>query len=145
MRYPLRRRALLCRWRLLPRPRLLLHWLSAPPLRPHEIFGFAPYWTLSDSSGFDLSQISTIDYFSIGVNSDGSLDESGPGWTGYQSQDLASLITRAHAAGDRVVLTVSDFDQSSLDTLTSSATAPATLAQALIAAIQAEEPRRSEL
>jgi Glycosyl hydrolases family 18 len=112
--------------------------VNAPPLRTHEIFGFAPYWTLSESSGFDLSQISTIDYFSIGVNSDGSLDESGPGWTGYQSQDLASLITRAHAAGDRVVLTVSDFDQSSLDALTSSATAPATLAQALIAAIQAK-------
>jgi hypothetical protein len=112
--------------------------VNAPPLRAHEIFGFAPYWTLSDSDGFDLSQISTIDYFSIGVNSDGSLDESGPGWTGYQSQDLASLITRAHAAGDRVVLTVSDFDQSSLDALTSSATAPATLAQVLIAAIQAK-------
>jgi hypothetical protein len=112
--------------------------VSAPPLRSHEIFGFAPYWTLSESSGFDLSQISTIDYFSIGVNPDGSLDESGPGWNGYQSQDLASLITRAHAAGDRVVLTVSDFDQSSLDALTSSATAPATLAQTLIAAIQAK-------
>jgi len=42
------------------------------------------------------------------------------GWNGYQSQELANLITRAHAAGDRVVLTASDFDQSSLDQLTSS-------------------------
>ena len=69
---------------------------------------------------------------------DGSLDESGPGWNGYQSQALSSLITRAHAAGDRVVLTVNDFDQSSLDQLTSSPTAPATLAAGLIGAIQAK-------
>jgi hypothetical protein len=111
---------------------------DAPPLRPHEVFGFAPYWTLSQNAGFDFSQISTIAYFSIGVNADGSLDESGPGWNGYQSQALSSLITRAHAAGDRVVLTVNDFDQSSLDQLTSSPTAPATLAAALIGAIQAK-------
>ncbi len=111
---------------------------AAPPLRPHEVFGFAPYWTLSQSSGFDLSQISTIDYFSVGVNANGTLDESGPGWNGYLSQDFASLITRAHAAGDRVVLTVNDFDQSSLDQLTSSATAPTTLATALLGAMQAK-------
>ena len=111
---------------------------AAPPLRPHEIFGFAPYWTLSQSSGFDLNQISTIDYFSVGVNADGTLDESGPGWNGYLSQEFSSLITRAHAAGDRVVLTVNDFDQSSLDQLTSSASAPTTLANALLGAIQAK-------
>ena len=40
------------------------------------------------------------------MNADGTLDESGAGWNGYQSQDLADLVTRAHAAGDRVVLTV---------------------------------------
>ena len=111
---------------------------DAPPLRPHEVFGFAPYWTLAQSAGFDVSQISTIAYFSIDINADGTLDESGPGWNGYQSQEFANLITRAHAAGDRVVLTATDFDQSSLNQLTSSPTAPATLSKALIAAIQAK-------
>lgn len=111
---------------------------DAPPLRPHEVFGFAPYWTLPLSPGFDVSQISTIAYFSIGVNPDGSLDMSGPGWNGYQSQSLANLVTRAHGSGDRVVLTVNDFDQDSLNQLTSSPTAPSTLAKALIGAIQAK-------
>jgi hypothetical protein len=111
---------------------------DAPPLRPHEVFGFAPYWTLSQSGAFDLSHISTIAYFSIGVNPDGTLDESGPGWNGYQSQAFADLVTRAHGAGDRVVLTVNDFGQSSLDQLTSSATAPGTLATAVIGALQAK-------
>ncbi len=111
---------------------------GAPPLRPHEVFGFAPYWTLDQSAGFNVNQLSTIAYFSIAVNPDGTLSESGPGWNGFQSQDLSNLITRAHAAGDRVVLTVTCFDQSALDQLTSSTSAPSTLATALIAAIQAK-------
>ena len=111
---------------------------DAPPLRPHEVFGFAPYWTLPQSAGFDLSRISTVAYFSIGVNADGSLDQSGPGWNGYLSQAFVNLVTRAHDAGDRVVLTVNDFSQASLDQLTSSPTAPQTLAQAIIGALRAK-------
>jgi spore germination protein YaaH len=111
---------------------------GAPPLRPHEVFGFAPYWTLDQSAGFNVGQLSTIAYFSIDVNPDGTLSESGPEWNGFQSQDLSNLITRAHAAGDRVVLTVTCFDQSALDQLTSSTSAPSTLATALIGAIRAK-------
>ena len=111
---------------------------KSAPLRAHEVFGFAPYWTLSQSGGFNVSGISTLAYFSIDVNADGSLDKSGAGSAGYQSLDLANLVTRAHGAGDRVVLTVSCFDQRSLDQITSSPTAGATLATALIAAMKAK-------
>ena len=76
---------------------------AAAPLRPHEVFGFAPYWTLPSSAGFAVQGISTLAYFSVGVNPDGTLLESGPGWNGYESQSLTNLITRAHAANDRVV------------------------------------------
>ena len=111
---------------------------DAAPLRPHEVFGFAPYWTLSSSSGFDVAGISTLAYFSLDVNPNGTLDESGAGWNGYQSQALSNLVTRAHAAGDRVVLTVTDFDQGSLNALTSSPAAATTLASALVAAVSAK-------
>ncbi len=47
-------------------------------------------------------------------------------------------MTRAHAAGDRVVLTVTCFDQGSLDRITSDPNAPARLSAALIAAVQAK-------
>ena len=40
------------------------------------------------------------------------------------------LVNRAHAAGDRVVLTVNCFDQTALDHLTADPTAQATLAAA---------------
>jgi spore germination protein len=112
--------------------------VAGPPLAAREDFAFAPYWTLPQSGSFDLSGLTTLAYFSISVNPDGSLEESGPGWNGYESQALADLITRAHAGDERVVLTVNDFDQGSLNALTSSSTAPATLAAALIPLLQAK-------
>ena len=117
---------------------------AAPPLRPHEVFGFAPYWTLPSSAGFDVQGISTLAYFSVGVNPDGTLLESGPGWNGYESQSLANLITRAHAANDRVVLTVTDFSQSSLNALTSSPTAATDARLPLGQRRLGQEPRRSQ-
>jgi spore germination protein YaaH len=112
--------------------------VNAPPLASRENFAFAPYWTLPQSASFPLTGLSTIDYFAIGVNPNGTLDESGSGWNGYESQALVNLITRAHAAGERVVLTVNDFGQSSLNALTASPTAPATLAAALIPVLEAK-------
>jgi spore germination protein YaaH len=111
---------------------------AAPPLAPHEIFGFAPYWSLPQGDGLDIAGVTTLAYFSIGINANGTLNESGPGWNGYESQALSTLITRAHGSGIRVVLTVNDFDQHSLDALTSSPSAAATLSSALIGAIQAK-------
>ena len=111
---------------------------GAPALQSHEVFGFAPYWTLPESSGFDVSDLTTIAYFSIGVNGNGSIQNSGPGWTGYQSQDLANLITRAHAAGSRVVLTVTCFGAGALNQLTSDAAAQKALASNLVQLIAAK-------
>jgi hypothetical protein len=111
---------------------------NAAPLRPHEVFGFAPYWTLSQESGFNVDGMSTLAYFSLDVNPDGSVQTSGAGWDGYQSQALADLVTRAHAANDRAVLTVTDFDQASLDQLTSSPTAAQTLANQLVQLVGAK-------
>jgi spore germination protein len=90
----------------------------APPTSAHEVFGYAPYWSLPQASQFPVKDFSTIAYFSVDVNPNGSIQMSGPGWEGYESQDLTDLVNEAHISGDRVVLTVTDFSQSSLDTLT---------------------------
>ena len=118
---------------------------DAAPLRPHEVFGFAPYWTLSSSSGFDVNGLTTVAYFNVDVNADGTLNQSGAGWDGLQSQAFTDLANRAHAAGDRVVLTAGQFDQGALDQLTSSPTAPATLAAQLTSIHRVQEPRRRQL
>ena len=109
--------------------------LSTAVLKPHEVFGFAPYWTLAASSGFDLNDLTTVAYFGVDVAADGSLIQNDAGWNGYESQALADLITRAHASGDRVVLSVECFDQSSLDRLTRDPGAQAQLADNLISAV----------
>jgi len=111
---------------------------GAPALKAHEIFGFAPYWTLPDASGFDVGDLTTLAYFSVDVNADGTIDHSSPGWVGYESQDLANLITRAHQASSRVVLTATCFDQATLDSLTSSPTAASTLASSLVQLVEAK-------
>jgi hypothetical protein len=111
---------------------------SSAPLQSHEIFGYAPYWTLPQSSGFDVQDLTTLAYFSVDANGDGSLDQSGPGWNGYESQDLVNLVNRSHAAGDRVVLTVTCFSQTALNQITSDPTAPGRLSAALISAVSAK-------
>ena len=53
---------------------------NAPALTAHEVLGFAPYWSLRRQHQFDLSGFTTVDYFSVGVNPDGPVDDSGAGW-----------------------------------------------------------------
>jgi len=103
---------------------------------PHEVFAYAPYWSLPQSSSFPVEDFSTIAYFSVDVNANGSIQQSGPGWDGYESQNLVDLITRAHQAGVRVVLTATDFSQSSLDTLTHSPGAADVLGTSLLELVQ---------
>jgi hypothetical protein len=111
---------------------------DAPALSPHEVFGFVPYWMLGDASAFDVSAYTTLAYFAVPVNSNGTLDESGTGWDGYESQAFADLVGRAHAAGDRVVLTVNCFSLPGLAALTSSHAAASVLASSVVAAVAAK-------
>ncbi len=72
------------------------------------------------------------------MSGDATVQQSGPGWVGYQSQALADLVTRAHGAGDRVVLTASCFDQSALDKMAADPGAGPRLAAALVALVAAK-------
>jgi spore germination protein YaaH len=72
-----------------------------------EVFGFLPYWELG--STLDYNSLSTIAYFGIDLNTDGTLDKTGNGWNGWESSTMTSVITNAHAHGTRVALTVESF------------------------------------
>ena len=112
--------------------------VAATPLAAHESFGFLPYWALTDPAGVDLAPLTTVAYFSVGVNASGHAVESGPGWTGYQSQVLASMATAAHRGGARVVLTLTCFDQHALDQLTHDPAAQAALAATAVSLVRAK-------
>src|SRR5205085_9417642 len=101
---------------------------ASPALRPHELFGFAPYWTLDRQAGFDVGHLTTVAYFGLEIGRDGTLARSGPEWTGLQSQALADLVNRAHAAGARVVLTAKAFDPAVIQALVTDPAVPGRLA-----------------
>ena len=81
-----------------------------------EVFGFLPYWELSDDSTvLDWQTLSTVAYFSVGCSSSGNLQKRNPdgslttGWAGWTSSRMTSVIEAAHRNQARVVLTVSCF------------------------------------
>ena len=78
-----------------------------------EVFGFLPYWMLSDTALADLNYnlLSTIAYFSVGANKNGDLVvgsavSPSTGWAGWTSSRMTQVINQAHTSGVRVVLTV---------------------------------------
>jgi spore germination protein YaaH len=98
-----------------------------------EVLGFLPYWKLDAAtrSALRLDLVSTIAYFSIGVQSNGYLARgpvSSPtvGWSGWNSASMTELINAAHARGVRVVPTITlmawDGDYTAMSTLLNSST-----------------------
>jgi hypothetical protein len=77
------------------------------PMHPVEVLGFIPYWTASSITSFELSHVSEVALFGVEVGPEGRFIESGPGWSDYAASGYRSLVIAAHAAGDRVLLTIS--------------------------------------
>ena len=118
-------------------PSLVTPNTTATSLR-REVLGFLPYWELS--STLDYSTISTVAYFGIDLNLDGTLSKAGNGWNGWVSSSMTSVINDAHAHGTRVALTVESFAWDSVGVaaqtaLLSSPTASLTAAQQIAAEV----------
>jgi spore germination protein YaaH/flagellar hook assembly protein FlgD len=119
-----------------------------PGALKREVFGFLPYWELSDSSTrLDWEKISTVAFFGVGVAADGSLQKRNSdgsttvGWSGWTSAKMTSVINAAHTSGARVVLTVQSFAWSSSGAtrqkaLLGSSTARANLAKQIATAVR---------
>ena len=126
--------------------------VTAAPVGPsglrREVFGFLPYWELTDSSTtLDWRTLSTVAYFSVGCLPSGYLDKFDPdgstttGWGGWTSSRMTSIINAAHRNHTRVVLTISCFAWTSgaasrQASLLGSATARARFAKAAAAAVR---------
>jgi spore germination protein len=103
----------------MPVQRLISPLIS--PLRPltqskpgYEVFGFAPYWTFNKLDNVDFNVLTTFAYFGVDVQDDGSLDNSGTGYQTFQSRSATDIFQRAHASGTRVVLTLTQMDNSTI-------------------------------
>jgi spore germination protein YaaH/flagellar hook assembly protein FlgD len=121
--------------------------VSSSGLR-REVFGFLPYWELSDrSTTLDFTKLSTVAYFGVGIDAKGNLQKRNSdgrttvGWSGWTSSRMTNLINAAHQKRTRVVLTVQSFAWTSgqLDRqkrFLGSATARANLARQVAAAVR---------
>jgi len=94
-----------------------LHSLTQTQVKnnSHEVFGFAPYWTMSKLDNVDFNVLTTLSYFGVTVNADGSFDKSDPGYITFQSKKATDLFKKAHSHGTRVVLTLTLMDNDTLD------------------------------
>jgi spore germination protein YaaH/flagellar hook assembly protein FlgD len=113
-----------------------------------EVFGWLPYWELTDSSTrLDWETLSTVAYFGVGAAANGDLQRRNAdgsatvGWSGWTSSKMTSVIDSAHANGTRVVLTVQSFAWSSSgvvrqEALLGSPGARANLARQIAAAVR---------
>src|SRR5260370_320464 len=120
--------------------------LSAPhgvaSSQKREIFGFAPYWLLGHNSEWNYNLLSTVAYFGLDVQSDGTFAQSGNGFNGWNSADMTNLINNAHRAGTNVVVTIKDFNDASIN-IVDATSARQVLINNVIAAIQATNLDRS--
>jgi spore germination protein YaaH/flagellar hook assembly protein FlgD len=113
-----------------------------------EVFGWLPYWEVSDSSTrYDWETLSTVAYFGVGAAGNGDLQRKNAdgsttvGWAGWTSSKMTGVINAAHANGTRVVLTVQSFAWSSAGVirqkqLLGSAANRANLARQIAAAVR---------
>lgn len=111
-----------------------------------EVLGFLPYWKLDTTTraSLRLDLLSTVAYFSIGVQPNGSLargTSSAPtaGWSGWTSPAMTELINSAHARGVRVVPTITmmawDYDYADMTTLLNSASNRARLVAEVVSIV----------
>jgi len=113
-----------------------------------EVLGYLPYWTLNSQSlaNLDYSLVSTLAYFSVGAQSNGTLakvetdGDPTTGWAGWTSSAMTGVINAAHARDAKVVLTVTMMswagNHTAMTTLLNSSTNRARLAAEISAAVK---------
>lgn len=75
-----------------------------------EIFGFAPYWNIDKLENTNFNLLTTLAYFGVPVNSNGTLAQDDQGYIIFQSKKATSIFQKAHTHGTRVVLTLTQMD-----------------------------------
>ena len=84
-----------------------------------EVFGFAPFWSLTKMNGIDWSALTTFAYFSLPVNSDGTIDKTSFEWEAFNGPKLASLFKKAGEHKVRKVVTLTQMNAGAIESFLS--------------------------
>ena len=93
------------------------------PLQTKTVIGFLPYWLLATAKKDYSDSITTLTYFGLRIDSDGSIQkltdpqEEEPGWYALTSGKLTPFFRSAHAHGVALSLLVSSGDDYSIAAL----------------------------
>jgi spore germination protein YaaH len=103
-----------------------------------EVLGYLPYWELNDATvaGLDYARLTTIAFFSVGMDAAGHLDRTAAGYKALMSDRATAVIEAAHAAGVRTIVSFTSFGLEKNAAFFSNAAAQATFvaeAAALVA------------
>lgn len=81
----------------------------------HEVFGFAPFWTLNKLDNVNFSVLTTLAYFGVPIKGDGNLDTQDYGYARFLSDEATNLFKKAHENKTRVVLTLTIMDNDEIE------------------------------
>jgi chitinase len=93
-----------------------------------EVLGYLPYWELTDPTVASLNyrRLSTIVFFSVGMDGAGHLVRTSAGYTALMSSRASTVIAAAHTAGVRVTVSFTSFGAAKNAAFFSNAAAQAT-------------------
>ncbi len=77
----------------------------ARPLPAHQVVGFLPYWDVGSFTP-DYQDLTALAYWAVGLGTGGSIARDGEGYSTLTGAAMALDVRQAHAARDRVLLTV---------------------------------------
>ncbi|MHB8508783.1 MAG: glycosyl hydrolase family 18 protein [Candidatus Dormibacteria bacterium] len=110
-----------------------------------EVLGFATYYELANGDLSDLrfQDLGSIAYFGLTLDGTGKVVKStggqpDAGWSGWNSSALADLVTRAHAAGDRVQLVAKSFSNADIEGIVSNQANGQAAINSILAEVQAK-------
>lgn len=110
---------------------------AAPP--DPDVLGFVQQGEVSSGNwvaDLHMNLLSTIAYFGVNVDGNGALVTTDSGYSTWWSAQETNLINAAHAAGDRVVLTVKAFSDATISAVTGTEAARQGLINSLVAQVQ---------
>lgn len=90
-----------------------------------EVIGFLPSWMVARGSIIHIDELSQIIYFGLGVNGNGEIIKYGldnnpvAEWQYLRSDYMKNIINEAKAKDIKVLITIKNFDNESIDTLLS--------------------------
>jgi spore germination protein len=102
----------------------------------YEVFGFAPHWKINSLDNIDFSTLTTLAYFDAPVNADGTIDRGSPGFETFKSEKATELFTKAHKNGTKVVLTLTQMDNHTIESFLDSPRAQEIASKELITEVK---------